>query len=80
MAGIVGIGAGVFVAGLLLGAIVLFSIGVRLEEAEFRRTRRVALTRQARGPARHAARLVSGLYVRQQEDEAIVLPRDEQGV
>ncbi len=80
MAGIVAVGAGVFVAGLLIGAIVLFSIGVRLEEAQFRRTRRVALTRPAAGPARHAARLVSGLYVWQQEDEPIVAPRDEQGL
>ena len=80
MAGIVVIGAAVFVAGLLIGAIVLFSVGVRLEEAEFRRTKRVALTRPAAGPARHAARLVTGLYVRQHEDAPVVVPGDEYGI
>ncbi len=52
----------IFAAGAAVGGVGLVSWGIRREEKNF------SLTRQAPGRASLGARLVTGLYVRQQTD------------
>jgi hypothetical protein len=62
MATIVVIGLVIFIAGAVVGAILLVSWGIRREERDF------SLTRQAPHQVSLGTRRVTGLYVRQRTD------------
>lgn len=62
MATIVIIGLVIFIAGAVVGAILLVSWGIRREEQYF------SLTRRAPGQVSLGTRRVTGLYVRQRSD------------
>ena len=62
MATIVVIGLVIFIAGAVVGAVLLVSWGIRREERNF------SLTRQAPDQVSLGTRRVTGLYVRQRTD------------
>ena len=58
----------VFAAGIVVGVIVITSIGIRREERDFLRTGLVSMTRRAPGLFSGGARSLTGLYVGQRTD------------
>ena len=58
----------VFVAGIIVGVIVIVSLGIKREERVFLRTGRISMTRRAPGRASGGARSLTGLYVGQRTD------------
>jgi hypothetical protein len=58
----------VFAAGIIVGAIVIVSIGIKREERDFLRTGLVSMTRRAPGRFSGGARSLTGLYVGQRAD------------
>jgi hypothetical protein len=58
----------VFVAGIIVGVIVIVSLGIKREERVFLRTGRISMTRHAPGRASGGARSLTGLYVGQRTD------------
>ena len=58
----------VFTAGIIVGAIVIVSIGIKREERDFLRTGLVSMTRRAPGRFSGGARSLTGLYVGQRTD------------
>jgi hypothetical protein len=58
----------VFLAGLVIGAVVIVCIGIRQEERDFARTGLVSMTRRAPGLFSGGARYLMGLYVGQRTD------------
>jgi len=58
----------VFAAGIVVGVIVIASIGIRREERDFLRTGLVSMTRRAPGLFSGGARSLTGLYVGQRTD------------
>jgi hypothetical protein len=55
----------VFTAGIVVGVIVIVSIGIWREERDFLRTGVISMTRRAPGRASDGARSLTGLYVGQ---------------
>lgn len=66
---IITIAIAIFGAGVVVGVIVIVSVGIRREEKDFLRTGLVSLTRQAPGRISQGARGLNGLYVRQRTDQ-----------
>jgi hypothetical protein len=62
------IAVAVFLAGLVIGAVVIVCIGIRQEERDFVRTGLVSMTRRAPGLFSDGARSLMGLYVGQHTD------------
>jgi hypothetical protein len=58
----------VFLAGLVIGAVVIVCIGIRQEERDFVRTGLVSMTRRAPSLFSGGARSLIGLYVGQRAD------------
>ena len=58
----------VFAAGIVVGVIVIASVGIRREERDFLRTGLVSMTRRAPGLFSGGARSLTGLYVGQRTD------------
>jgi len=58
----------VFAAGIVVGVIVIVSIGIWREERDFLRTGLITMTRRAPGPASGGARSLTGLYVGKRTD------------
>jgi hypothetical protein len=58
----------VFLAGLVMGAIIIVCVGIRQEERDFLRTGLVSMTRRAPGLFSGGARSLTGLYVGQRTD------------
>jgi hypothetical protein len=58
----------VFLAGLVMGAIIIVCVGIRHEERDFLRTGLVSMTRRAPGLFSGGARSLMGLYVGQRTD------------
>ena len=58
----------VFLAGLVMGAIIIVCVGIRHEERDFLRTGLVSMTRRAPGLFSGGARSLTGLYVGQRTD------------
>ena len=58
----------VFTAGIVVGVIVIVSIGIWREERDFLRTGVISMTRRAPGRASDGARSLTGLYVGQRTD------------
>ena len=58
----------VFLAGLVMGAIIIVCVGIRQEERDFQRTGLVSMTRRAPGLFSGGARSLMGLYVGQRTD------------
>jgi len=58
----------VFVAGIIVGVIVIVSLGIKREERDFLRTGLISMTRRAPGRASDGARSLTGLYVGQRTD------------
>ena len=55
----------VFVAGIIVGVVVIVSIGIQREERDFLRTGLISMTRRAPGRVSSGARSLTGLYVGQ---------------
>jgi hypothetical protein len=58
----------VFLAGLVMGAVIIVCVGIRHEERDFLRTGLVSMTRRAPGLFSGGARSLMGLYVGQRND------------
>jgi hypothetical protein len=58
----------VFLAGLVMGAVIIVCVGIRHEERDFLRTGLVSMTRRAPGLFSGGARSLTGLYVGQRTD------------
>ena len=58
----------VFVAGIIVGVIVIVSIGIQREERDFLRTGLISMTRRAPDRASGGARSLTGLYVGRRTD------------
>ena len=58
----------VFAAGIIVGAIVIVSIGIRREERDFLRTGLISMTRRAPDRVSGGARTLTGLYVGRRTD------------
>jgi hypothetical protein len=58
----------VFLAGLVMGVIIIVCVGIRREERDFVRTGLVSMTRRAPGLFSDGARSLMGLYVGQRTD------------
>ena len=58
----------VFLAGIVLGVIVVVCVGIRQEERDFLRTGLVSMTRRAPGLFSGGARHLTGLYVGKRTD------------
>jgi hypothetical protein len=58
----------VFAAGIIVGVIVIVSIGIQREERDFLRTGLISMTRRAPDRASGGARSLTGLYVGQRTD------------
>jgi hypothetical protein len=67
----------VFVAGIIVGAIVIVSVGIWREERDFLRTGLISMTRRAPGRASDGARSLTGLYVGQRMDSRPPVARYE---
>ena len=62
------IAVAVFLAGIVMGVIVVVCVGIRQEERDFQRTGLVSMTRRAPGLFSGGARSLMGLYVGQRTD------------
>ena len=58
----------VFAAGIIVGVIVIVSLGIRREERDFLRTGLISMTRRAPDRVSGGARSLTGLYVGQRTD------------
>ena len=65
---VITIAVAVFLAGLVMGAIIIVCVGIRQEERDFVRTGLVSMTRRAPGLFSGGARSLMGLYVGQRTD------------
>jgi hypothetical protein len=65
---VITIAVAVFLAGLVMGVIVIVCVGIRREERDFLRTGLVSMTRRAPGLFSDGARSLTGLYVGQRTD------------
>ena len=65
---VITIAIAVFLAGIVMGVIVVVCVGIRQEERDFLRTGLVSMTRRAPGPFSDGARSLMGLYVGQRTD------------
>jgi hypothetical protein len=72
---VITIAVAVFLAGLVMGAIIIVCVGIRQEERDFQRTGLVSMTRRAPGLFSGGARSLMGLYVGQRTDLAPVAVR-----
>ena len=64
----IAIAIAVFLAGLVMGAVIIVCVGIRHEERDFLRTGLVSMTRRAPGLFSGGARSLSGLDVGQRTD------------
>jgi hypothetical protein len=62
------IAVAVFLAGIVMGAIIIVCVGIKQEERDFSRTGLVSMTRRAPGLFSGGARSLTGLYVGQRTD------------
>jgi len=60
---VITIAIAVFLAGLVMGVIIIVCVGIRREERDFLRTGLVSMTRRAPGLFSDGARSLMGLYV-----------------
>jgi hypothetical protein len=67
----------VFTAGIVVGVIVIVSIGIWREERDFLRTGVISMTRRAPGRASDGARSLTGLYVGQRTNSQSPVGRYE---
>ncbi|HEY1344211.1 MAG TPA: hypothetical protein VGF54_04355 [Streptosporangiaceae bacterium] len=67
----------VFAAGIVVGVIVIVSVGIWREERDFLRTGLISMTRRAPGRASGGARSLTGLYVGQRMDSGPPAVRHE---
>ena len=58
----------VFLAGIVMGVIVVVCVGIRQEERDFLRTGLVSMTRRAPGLFSGGARYLTGLHISQRTD------------
>ena len=58
----------VFAAGIIVGVVVIVSLGIKREERDFLRTGLTSMTRRAPGRVSGGARSLTGLYVGQRAD------------
>ena len=58
----------VFTAGIIVGVIVIVSLGIRREERDFLKTGLISMTRRAPDRVSGGARSLTGLYVGQRAD------------
>ena len=65
---VITIAGAVFLAGIVMGAIIIVCVGIRQEERDFVRTGLVSMTRRAPGLFSGGARSLMGLYVGQRTD------------
>ncbi|MFI5082102.1 MAG: hypothetical protein ACHQCE_13585 [Streptosporangiales bacterium] len=65
---VITIAVAVFLAGIVVGAVVIVCVGIRQEERDFVRTGLVSMTRRAPGLFSGGARSLTGLYVGQRRD------------
>ena len=65
---VITIAIAVFLAGIVMGVIVVVCVGIRQEERDFLRTGLVSMTRRAPGLFSDGARSLTGLYVGQRTD------------
>ena len=65
---VITIAAAVFLAGIVMGVVIIVCVGIRHEERDFRRTGLVSMTRRAPGLFSGGARSLTGLYVGQRTD------------
>jgi len=65
---VITIAIAVFLAGLVMGVIIIVCVGIRHEERDFLRTGLVSMTRRAPGLFSGGARSLMGLYVGQRTD------------
>jgi len=65
---VITIAIAVFLAGIVMGVIVVVCVGIRQEERDFLRTGLVSMTRRAPGLFSDGARSLMGLYVGQRTD------------
>jgi hypothetical protein len=62
------IAVAVFLAGIVMGAIIIVCVGIKQEERDFSRTGLVSMTRRAPGLFSGGTRSLMGLYVGQRTD------------
>jgi len=67
----------VFAAGMIVGVIVIVSIGIHREERDFLRTGLISMTRRAPDRVSGGARSLTGLYVGQRTDSGAPSARYE---
>jgi hypothetical protein len=67
----------VFTAGIIVGVIVIVSLGIRREERDFLKTGLISMTRRAPDRVSGGARSLTGLYVGQRTDSRHSAPRYE---
>ena len=65
---VITIAIAVFLAGIVMGVIVVVCVGIRQEERDFLRTGLVSMTRRAPDRVSGGARSLTGLYVGQRMD------------
>ncbi len=65
---VITIAVAVFLAGIVVGVIIIVCVGIRQEERDFLRTGLVSMTRRAPGLFSGGARSLMGLYVGQRTD------------
>ena len=65
---VITIAGAVFLAGIVMGAVIIVCVGIRQEERDFLRTGLVSMTRRAPGLFSGGARSLMGLYVGQRTD------------
>ena len=65
---VITVAAAVFLAGIVMGVVVIVCIGIRQEERDFVRTGLVSMTRRSPGLFSGGARSLMGLYVGQRTD------------
>ena len=65
---VITIAAAVFLAGIVMGVVIIVCVGIRREERDFLRTGLVSMTRRAPGLFSGGARSLTGLYVGQRTD------------
>ena len=65
---VITIAAAVFLAGIIMGVVIIVCVGIRQEERDFLRTGLVSMTRRAPGLFSGGARSLMGLYVGQRTD------------
>jgi hypothetical protein len=65
---VITIAVAVFLAGIVMGVVIIVCVGIRQEERDFVRTGLVSMTRRSQGPFSGGARSLMGLYVGQRTD------------